>query len=117
MSDHRPATDDDLPALGRLLTWVDRPGSGTKLFRALGLLCALLLVIDLLIHKHGHFHIEDVWAFYGVYGFVSFVCVIYGAKTLRFFAKRDEDYYGTQAIDSEDYPRDQTGVTKEADDA
>lgn len=117
MSDRTPRTDETLPALGRMLTWVDRPGSGTTIFKALGVLCAALFLIDFFIVKHGHFHIEDIPGFYGVYGFVCFVCVIYGAKTLRFFARRDEDYYGRQAIDREEYPRDQTGADEEANDA
>ena len=39
MSEH-PETPDTYPALGRLLTWVDKPGSGTKIFYALAALCA-----------------------------------------------------------------------------
>ena len=116
MSDRTP-NDENLPALGRMMTWVDRPGSGTKLFRGLAVMCAALVVIDFFIDKHGHFHVEDIPGFYGLYGFLAFVCVIYGAKTLRFFVMRDEDYYGDQAIDREKYPLDQTGVGEGGQDA
>ncbi len=117
MSDHTPRNDANLPVLGRMMTWVDKPGSGTKLFKALGVLCALLFIADIFVEKHSHFAVEDLPGFYGVYGFCSFVLVIYGAKTLRSVAKRDEDYYGEQAIDREDYPLDQTSVPRAKEEA
>lgn len=53
----------------------------------------VLLIIDFFIHKHGEFPWEDVPNFFAVYGFVSCVLLIFIAKALRLFVKRDEDYY------------------------
>jgi len=95
------------PAIGRLLTWVDRPGSATKLFWALAGLCVFLFLLDFTYAKHGHFTMEDYPGFFGVFGFVAFSGVIFGAKALRVLIKQPEDFYGDKAIDTEDYPDDQ----------
>jgi len=103
-------TKDDpgkYPALGRLLTWVDRPGSATKITYALAGLCALLFISDLFYEKHSHFAAEDFFGFYAIYGFVMFTGLILAAKALRVIIKRPEDYYGDKAIDREEYPADQ----------
>jgi len=95
---------DTHPVLGRILGWVDRPGSANWIFWALVVLCGGLFLADFTYHKHGHFAVENVPGFYGIYGFVMFTLLILVAKTLRIFIKRPEDYYGKAAVDSEDYP-------------
>ncbi|WP_457644955.1 hypothetical protein [Profundibacter sp.] len=92
------------PALGRLLSWVDKPGSGNKIFRALVVVCGLLFIADFAIEKHSAFEMEDLPGFFAVYGFVSFAVLILAAKALRVLIKRPEDYYGNKAIDREEYP-------------
>ena len=95
---------DTHPILGRILGWVDRPGSANRIFWALAVLCLILFLADFSYHKHGHFAIEDWPGFYAVYGFVMFTGLIIVAKTLRIFIKRPENYYGKTAVDSEVYP-------------
>ncbi|MBF0229527.1 MAG: hypothetical protein HQK63_08065 [Desulfamplus sp.] len=56
-------------------------------------LLVILFVADFFIHKHGHFPWEDWHSFYAVFGFVACVMVIFIAKLLRLFTKRDERYY------------------------
>ena len=48
---------------------------------------------DFFIHKHGEFPWEGYPEFFAVYGFVSCVALIFIAKVLRLFIKRDENYY------------------------
>ena len=95
------------PLLGRIMLWVDKPGSANKIFWGLAVVCGLLFLADFTYDKHGHFHIEDTTGFYGIYGFVAFTALILIAKTLRVLIKRPEDYYGDKAVDREDYPEDQ----------
>ena len=103
MSDHE--TDPaKLPALGRMLLWVDRPGSANKIFWALAVVCALLFLADFTYEKHGHFAVENLPGFFGVYGFVMFTGLILVAKALRVLIKRPENFYGDKAIDREEYP-------------
>jgi hypothetical protein len=57
------------------------------------LFLGILLIIDFLIPKHGHFSWETAPEFYAVYGFVACVCLILISKALRLLVKRKEDYY------------------------
>lgn len=52
----------------------------------------VLLIIDFFIHKHAAFEWEG-YPNFAVYGFISCVLLIYIAKLLRLWVKRDEDYY------------------------
>ena len=71
----------------------DRPENVRRLLRVLYLACALLLVLDLFIHRHAIHAWESVWGFYGFYGFVACVALVLTAKKLRKILKRPEDYY------------------------
>ncbi len=103
MSDHE--TDPaKLPALGRMLLWVDKPGSANKIFWALAVVCGLLFAADFTFEKHGHFDVENLPGFFGFYGFIMFTGLILAAKGLRVLIKRDEDFYGDKAVDREEYP-------------
>lgn len=102
-----PAT---YPALGRMLTWVDRPGSDKKIVWVLAIACLIVFGLDWTYEKHGYFDVENIPGFYALYGFVMFTGLILVAKALRFFIKRPEDYYGDKAIDTEEYPADQIDI-------
>ena len=95
------------PALGRMMTWVDKKGSDKKIFVALAFVCLAVFLLEWTYEKHGHFHIEDVKGFYAYYGFIMFTGLILVAKGLRVLIKRPEDYYGDKAVDTEEYPEDQ----------
>jgi hypothetical protein len=104
--------DENLPTLGRLFLWLDKPGSANRIFWGLAVICLLLFLADFTYEIHGHFAVEAIPGAYGIYGFVMFTGLILVAKALRFFIKRDEDYYGDKAIDSEEYPEDQLDKAK-----
>jgi hypothetical protein len=74
-------------------TWLDRPGSGTKIFRGLCILCVLLAIPDLVTHFHVHFRWEAWPLFDCVLGFASFWCIVIAGKHLRKLLWRPEDYY------------------------
>lgn len=101
--------DENLPALGRMMLWVDKPGSVNKIVWGLAALCLVLFLLDFTYDSHGHFAVEAIPGAYGIYGFVMFTALILAAKALRFFIKRPEDYYGDKAVDAEEYPADQLG--------
>jgi len=54
---------------------------------------AALLVADAFYHKHAYFDVEQVFGFYGIFGFVISVGLILGARWLRVFLTRPEDFY------------------------
>ena len=73
--------------------WLDDPRNVNKFVFTLYAVCIVLLGADLLDHKHSHFDFEEVFGFFGLFGFVAFVGLDLAAKVLRKLLKREEDYY------------------------
>ena len=73
--------------------WLDEPRNVNRIVYALCAVCGLLLVIDPLIHKHGPFAIEHWLGFYGIFGFLACVALVFIARQLRRILMRPEDYY------------------------
>lgn len=84
MSEHQP----DEPK-----RWLDHRKNVDRIFYALVAACGLLLLVDLVLPKHGHFGFEEWFGFHALYGFVAYVGIVTGAKGLRWLLKRKEDYY------------------------
>lgn len=70
-----------------------QPGFVDRLVKILYVLCALLLIGDLFMDKHGHIPVEEKFAFHAVYGFLAYCTIVLSAKQLRRLIKRDENYY------------------------
>lgn len=73
--------------------WLDDPRNVDRLVHGFYVVCALLLVIDWLVPKHGPFAVEHVYGFYGIFGFVACVALVLIAKQLRRILMRPENYY------------------------
>lgn len=76
----------------------DDPRNVQRLIRSLYVLCAVLVGLDLVIHRHlsfaaGTLDQEGWFGFYGVYGFVSCVVLVLVAREMRKLLMRREDYY------------------------
>jgi len=73
----------------------DNPKNIKRLLIFFFTILALLLVIDPFVDKHAAHDVpwEEAPAFFAAYGFLSYVALIYIAKFLRLFLKRDEKYY------------------------
>lgn len=72
----------------------DNPKNIKLVVRGFFISCIMLLIVDLFIHKHGHFSFEEKPEFFAVFGFVSCVILVLVAKYgLRKIAKRKEGYY------------------------
>lgn len=74
-------------------SWIDDNRNVNRICYALYAICAVLLVIDPLVHKHGPFEIEHFWGFYGIYSFIVCVLLVLVAQGLRWIVMRSEDYY------------------------
>lgn len=81
------------PAADSKNYWLDEPRNVTRLFRGLWICCALLLSIDLIVHRHEVFAFASSFGFHGIFGFSACVALVVVAKQLRRVLKRDEDYY------------------------
>jgi uncharacterized membrane protein len=73
--------------------WLDDPRNVNKIVYTLYAVCALLVLGDLLYHKHVHFDFEHWFGFAGFFGFVACVALVLAARLLRVVLKREEDYY------------------------
>jgi hypothetical protein len=74
--------------------WLDRKENVAGIYRGLWVVCALLLLSELLVHKHAVFGPEAWFGFYGWFGFFACVGLVLVAKlVLRRLVKRPEDYY------------------------
>ena len=71
----------------------DKPENVRRLLWLLYLICALLLVADLFVHRHVDHAWESLWGFYALFGFVACMLLVLLAKQLRKILKRPEDYY------------------------
>ena len=74
-------------------TWLDDPKTTDRIVWALYAICALLVLVDPFIHKHGYFAIEHVWGYYAVCGFAGCVGLVLAARLMRVILMRPEDYY------------------------
>jgi hypothetical protein len=74
-------------------TYQNRSDLKDMIFRLLLALCILLVVLELVVHRHSTFPWEGWLGFYAVWGFVSLFGVVIIGKQLRRFIKRREDYY------------------------
>jgi len=73
--------------------WLDEPANVTKVYRAVWIVCGLLLVAEPFVHKHGDLAFEDWFGFHGWFGFVACVALVLAAKLMRKVVMRPEDYY------------------------
>jgi hypothetical protein len=64
-----------------------------RLLRVFYLLCVLLVVLDLMIHRHAYHPWERLFGFHAWYGFVSCWMLVVIAKQMRKVLMRGDDYY------------------------
>lgn len=77
----------------RELKIFDKPKNVKRFLGGFYLSLIALLIVDFFIRKHAEFPWEETTNFFAAYGFVSCVLLIFIAKVLRRFVKRDENYY------------------------
>ncbi len=75
------------------LTIFDNPENVKRLRKGFFVALVLVLVAEFFVDMHGYFAVEHFFGFYAVYGFISYVFLIFAAKFLRIILMRKEDYY------------------------
>jgi len=74
--------------------WLDDVRHVTLLYRGLWGIGIVLLLLDLVVHRHAEVGFDGLFDFYGLYGFVACVALVLVAKlVLRRAVMRPEDYY------------------------
>ena len=71
----------------------DNPRNVSILKRSLYTICALLILLDFILHRHVLHEWEHITGFYAIFGFVAYLVIVQGANQLRKLVKRKEDYY------------------------
>ncbi len=71
----------------------DKPENISKMLKVFYVICALLVAVDFLVHRHVYHDWENIPAFYAIYGFVGCVILVLIAKEMRKFLMRGENYY------------------------
>ena len=71
----------------------DNPRNVKRLLRGFYAVCVLLLVLDLVVHRHVVHSWEILPEFYAVFGFVACVVLVLVATQMRKVVMRKEDYY------------------------
>lgn len=71
----------------------DNPKNVDKILWVFYACCAVLVVLDFILHRHTEHPWESIYGFYPIYGFVGCVILVLIAKWMRIFLMRDEDYY------------------------
>ena len=80
----------------------DKPSNVRWVLRIFYGLCVLLLLGDLVIHRHVSHPWERLPGFYPLFGFVACVLLVLVAKEMRKLLMRDEDYYEPEADNNAD---------------
>ena len=75
------------------LGYFDKPENIQKMLKVFYVICALLVIVDFIVHRHIYHSWENIPAFYAIYGFVGCVVLVVIAKKMRNFLMRGEDYY------------------------
>ncbi len=94
MSAYRPTQPSSLPVeSGERKHLFDKPRNVRLFFRLLYVACAVLLLLDVVVHRHVTHPWDRLWGFYPIYGFIGVSFLVLAAKQLRKVVKRPEDYY------------------------
>ena len=96
--------DDQVAPLAQRFLWVDTERGLNRLIVGLMVVCAVLFLLDFIIHRHIKVPGEELYGFHAIVGFASFTVVVMGAKMLRLVIRRNENYYGDSSVDNEAYP-------------
>lgn len=71
----------------------DKPENIKKLLKVFYGLCAILLLLDFVVHRHIVHRFENLPGFYPLYGFVGCVVLVLIATEMRKVLMRKENYY------------------------
>lgn len=94
------------PWLGRKLLFLDDMKNVERIVFALYGICAVLVLADFFYKKKYYVSVENIPGIYAFYGFFMCAGLVLGARTMRIFLQRDEDFYSPKDVESEDFPND-----------
>ena len=87
-NNHHPGSSGD-----DRTSWLDRSENVTKIAWALYIVCAVVVLLDFVIHRHADVGADGFFGFYAAYGFFGSVGLVLAAKQMRKLLMRPENYY------------------------
>jgi hypothetical protein len=79
----------------------DNPANIKLVVRGLVFSCIFLVGLDFIVHRHTMHPLEEIYAFYAIYGFSACVLLVLLAKEMRKLLMRDEQYYGDETDETQ----------------
>lgn len=76
----------------------DNPQNIKRVLRGLYVVCAILFILDFVLHRHVAHPWDSLWGFYPIYGFVACVLLVLIAKWMRTILMRPQDYYDEEDL-------------------
>jgi hypothetical protein len=73
--------------------WLDRSQNVTRIYYALWVIGIVLVVLDVVVHRHDDIGFAEFFGFYAWYGFCACAALVLVAKLLRRVVRRSENYY------------------------
>jgi hypothetical protein len=73
--------------------FLDRQENVDRLLWGVTVVGVILLLVDVVYHRHVYHSWGRLWGFYGIFGAISIIVLVQLAKGLRKLVMRDEDYY------------------------
>ena len=73
--------------------WLVRPTTIKILWVLMFILLAITVLLQFFAHVHGHFVIDESFAFNAWYGFITCVLMVFISKLLAIFVKRKDNFY------------------------
>ena len=84
---------------GKTTHWLVRPATIRLLWRFFAAVLALLVFAQFFIKFKSYFGMDGWFGFAAVFGFLACVAMVFLAKGLGVFLKRDESYYDDEGSD------------------
>lgn len=77
--------------------FLDKKENIQKILYVFYALCAGLVALEFVIHRHTKHPFEGLFGFYAAFGFIACVALVLAATQMRKFLMRAPDYYETPA--------------------
>lgn len=71
----------------------DKESNFRLILRTFYVVCSVVLLLDVVVHRHVMHSWDQLWGFYAIFGFVACVALVLIAKEMRKVVMRSEDYY------------------------
>ncbi len=73
--------------------WLAKKINSSKIIWLLSLICVFLFVAEFYVHRHAEMGVDEYIGFYGAYGLIGSIFLVFLSHQIRKLLKRPEDFY------------------------